>query len=1288
MDLVIDKVSNVDSDLMQGASVKESIEGNQTNTFVSSDKVLDKLKNNEALSGIDKFRFDKSREEDDNLPKSEATGTYPQNLEQLIQESVSKSTARLLTKKALKYLDKDLEVSAGEGVSKQFTVRSAKKEANSKPTVRIEEGFDLPLKKSGDKSAFESTRSIYIDPKISSFRLHKVTYEMYKLFDNIRAFDSSSRGEKTSDRVSVDIENVSVAANANLEPSLRKLSIVSSNFGETEQNTSTLFESRLKPKPYTSLSTLYPEDSNNLTYSISNRFGNSASSFSGNSERFEAGVYNSSDLRTSLEHGFLEKSENSGSSLDQPPSHFTSTDYDSRDYSQADYLNNYEDEARKKFRYPMVYKTADYTTVYDRGDSKQPEYGTYKYETSGYKAEAQGAEKYKVESGQNDEYKSGGYKGSFETIHKDSDYEVSEQKEGDCPYSLETNYKSAPSKGYPTEHNGDFNLYKIDLNFKEKVDIEPFATAVSKNRDVEESEGVNFTCFNNGPKSPNNGLKYDDKAVKNESKSTSCDNNAKPTEWSKKSYRQSFNPSYVTKVYVPVDRMHFLPKRRAVVVGCNYLGNPNAQLRGSCNDAFAFAQVLVTKYNFDPSGVVLLLDSRPSPAYTRYLSQFNQNNPFQPNQSGNEFNLDLSRVKSNIIERNVYPTKKTSMFGWHLVDRDLKHLSLSENLYVDAAVIPAPKEMQPTRANVFRSLKWLNYISGPNDFAVFYFSGQSVQVDDLSGYEGDGFDEALVPTDYERNGLVTCNDLKCLFQSIGATCRLNVFLDTCNMQTVVGGSSRSGPVKGSKMKGIWPFSEPTGKLNTFKCGDWVEKDQKMINQMARAKFIPTLQVDSLSSLSDVQLSLDATHGVVNYCVLSSSNLNSVSLECLFKPLNLGQVCKDNDKSNLVSDWSFKSKAPKGESSKMVAEDEVIVHGVFTYTLLLTLLYDKSSRRGGLGLDEVVNGVNKKLSQLKRIRLPRLNQQCEALFYHSSKLPKNTFLFPPNFSNYQRPKPTGSAYGFYLPEDAWMFMVDQGRERAREHQQKFERMKTDLITLTNLNNKFFNQNAQATKLNTTRTQNAGTVDRHTSRLNNDVDPNLLQTKMCGLTKAHGSSRMNTVGENQQSGQFKSFPHSSEAPMKPAVTSSLKTARLTGRSMTNNVSARVFTRNSSLMGKQTSRSKTATVNNMRTATAGVAQGNYGLKTGKFTEVIPSHNWYGGCTASVPFNTSPGDQNYYSQPTWYATAQDNLNFSNGTWNEQAYYDQFYYEKIGTMPVYEPITDAMLQNLPTRRSFNVLYQ
>ncbi|BAM42061.1 uncharacterized protein TOT_040000437 [Theileria orientalis strain Shintoku] len=1222
MDLVIDKVSNVDSDLMQGASENESTVENQTNSLVTPDKLLYKTKNNEALSGIDKFTFDKTLEEEHTLLKSEVTGPYPQNLEQLIQESVSKSTARLLTKNALKYLDKDLEVSAGEGVSKQFTVRSAKKEANSKATVRKEEGFDLPLKSTVDKSAYESTRSIYIDPKISSFRLHKVTYEMYKLFENIRAFDSSSRADKTSNRGSNAVESESVSANANAQPSMRKLSIVSSNFGETEQSTGALFESRLKPKPFPSVSTLYPEDSNHLTYSISNRFGNSSSSFSGNSERFEGSAFNSSDLKTSFEQGFLDKAPGIGSGLDQAPSHFTSTDYGSRDYNQDDYLaSSYDDEARKKFSYPMVYKTADYTKFYDRGDSKDLVYGVYKYDTSNYNTEAERAQKYSVERANKEEFQSGGYKGNFETRHQDAAHETSEYKQDECPYSEETNYKSAPSKGYPTEHNGDFELYKIDLNFKEKVDVEPFATAVSKSKDVEESEAVNYTCFSSGKKA-------DDKGLKNESNAAGSAKKAMPAGSSNLPNRQSFNPNYVTKVYVPLDRMNLLPKRRAVVVGCNYLGNPNAQLRGSCNDAFAFAQVLVTKYNFDPSEVVLLLDSRPSPAYTRYLSQFNQNNPFQPNQAGNEFNLDLSRVKSNIIERNVYPTKKTSMFGWHLVDRDLKHLALSENLYVDAAVIPAPEEMQPTRANVFRSLKWLNYVSAPNDFALFYFSGQSVQVDDLSGYEGDGFDEALVPADYERNGLVTCNDLKCLFQSIGATCRLNVFLDTCNMQTVVGGSSRAGPVKGSKMKGIWPFSEPTGKLNTFKCGDWVDKDQKMINQMARAKFIPTLQVDSLSSLSDVQLSLDATHGVVNYCVLSSSNLNSVSLECLFKPLNLGQ-------------------SSKGEPSNMVTEDEVIVHGAFTYALLLTLLYDKSSRRGGLGVDEVVEGVNRKLSQLKRIRLPRLNQQCEALFYHSSKLPKNAFLFPPNFSKYQRPKPTGSSYGFYLPGDAWLFMVDQGREMAREHQQKFERMKTDLITLTNLNNKLFNQNEGATKLNTTRTQNAVNPDHHTSRSGSGV------------------------------GQFKSLPNTLEASMKPAANPSMKTPGATGRSMTNNVSARVFTRNSSVAAKGTSRSKTAAVNNVRTATAR-----------KFTDVIQSHNWYGGCTASAPFNATSGDRCYYSQPTWYAGARDDFNFGGASWNDQAYYDQYYHSKLGTIPVYEPITDAMLQNLPTRRSFNVLYQ
>lgn len=36
----------------------------------------------------------------------------------------------------------------------------------------------------------------------------------------------------------------------------------------------------------------------------------------------------------------------------------------------------------------------------------------------------------------------------------------------------------------------------------------------------------------------------------------------------------------------------------------------------------------------------------------------------------------------------------------------------------------------------------------PGDVLFFYFGGHGVQIDDMSGWEGEGYDEAILPMDF------------------------------------------------------------------------------------------------------------------------------------------------------------------------------------------------------------------------------------------------------------------------------------------------------------------------------------------------------------------------------------------------------------------------------------------------------------------------------------------------------------------------------------------------------------
>ncbi|CAG8814746.1 24563_t:CDS:2, partial [Gigaspora rosea] len=59
----------------------------------------------------------------------------------------------------------------------------------------------------------------------------------------------------------------------------------------------------------------------------------------------------------------------------------------------------------------------------------------------------------------------------------------------------------------------------------------------------------------------------------------------------------------------------------------------------------------------------------------------------------------------------------------------------------------------PTRANILKGMKWLVHDSQPGD------SGHGGQVEDKNGDEVDGYDETIMPLDFERKGQIIDDDM-------------------------------------------------------------------------------------------------------------------------------------------------------------------------------------------------------------------------------------------------------------------------------------------------------------------------------------------------------------------------------------------------------------------------------------------------------------------------------------------------------------------------------------------------
>jgi hypothetical protein len=84
-----------------------------------------------------------------------------------------------------------------------------------------------------------------------------------------------------------------------------------------------------------------------------------------------------------------------------------------------------------------------------------------------------------------------------------------------------------------------------------------------------------------------------------------------------------------------------------------------------------------------------------------------------------------------------------------------------------------------TRHGMITALVELVETAIPGDVLAFQYSGHGTQVRDLDGDEGDGWDEALVPVDYQSGAFLIDDDLRVIFDRLPRGVTLNCFLDCC-----------------------------------------------------------------------------------------------------------------------------------------------------------------------------------------------------------------------------------------------------------------------------------------------------------------------------------------------------------------------------------------------------------------------------------------------------------------------------------------------------------------------------
>lgn len=96
------------------------------------------------------------------------------------------------------------------------------------------------------------------------------------------------------------------------------------------------------------------------------------------------------------------------------------------------------------------------------------------------------------------------------------------------------------------------------------------------------------------------------------------------------------------------------------------------------------------------------------------------------------------------------------------------------------------KHPMPTKENIINAYKKLVAESKPGDALFCHYSGHGAKIEDDNGDEADGFDETLVPIDYEKAGMIRDDDLfDILIRPLQEGVSLFCLMDCCHSGTVL-----------------------------------------------------------------------------------------------------------------------------------------------------------------------------------------------------------------------------------------------------------------------------------------------------------------------------------------------------------------------------------------------------------------------------------------------------------------------------------------------------------------------
>ncbi|MCO5558560.1 hypothetical protein L7F22_012145 [Adiantum nelumboides] len=121
----------------------------------------------------------------------------------------------------------------------------------------------------------------------------------------------------------------------------------------------------------------------------------------------------------------------------------------------------------------------------------------------------------------------------------------------------------------------------------------------------------------------------------------------------------------------------------------------------------------------------------------------------------------------------------------------MKYLLMKTYQFPESSIILLTEDQTdrykiPTKHNIKMAMYWLVKDCKPGDSLIFHYSGHGSQQRNRDGSEVDGYDETILPVDFETQGMIVDDDINMsLVRPLPHGVRLHAIIDACHSGTVL-----------------------------------------------------------------------------------------------------------------------------------------------------------------------------------------------------------------------------------------------------------------------------------------------------------------------------------------------------------------------------------------------------------------------------------------------------------------------------------------------------------------------